>query len=237
LQVHDDNLFVGSRVYGWNDYTCSQSTGIYVSSDGQTFEPTTGIPSCHTVYYMFKVGQNLLALTEDYYSRSRDETDIYLWEEETWRYQGTSGFIWNDIFRPVVTHNGFIYSFGRPSENASNGIYRSNDFGKTWQYIVTQENPRISALHIHDNTLLAGSEHDTEENAYLYSMDLSEVCNPGDMNCDDNVNRDDVDIVKINRNQPASECPKCDLDFDGRITILDMRKIIRLCSCPGCVCP
>jgi hypothetical protein len=186
---------------------------------------------------MFKVGQNLFALTEDYYARGRDETDIYLWEEETWRYQGTTGFIWNDLNRPVVIHNGSIYSFGQPSENASDGIYRSDDLGKTWQYVVSQQHPTISALHIHDNMLLAGTYHDTEQNAHLYRVDLSEICNHGDMDCDGDVNRGDVDIVKSYRNQSASECPKCDLDFDGRITILDMRKIIRMCSCPQCICP
>jgi hypothetical protein len=237
LQAHNGNLFAGSLVYGWYADTCSESNGIYVSSDGQTFNPTTGIPSCDTVFYMYKVGQNLLALTKVVYSTSQDKTHIYRWEGQAWSHLGTTGFIWNDTDRPVVVDNGFIYSFGRPSESAINGIYRSYDLGLTWQFVVSQETPLITTLHVHDNFLFAGTGHDTNQYSHLYRMDLTEVCNLGDINCDDDNNRDDVDIVKSFRNQPASVCRKCDLDFDGRITILDMRKIITTCACPLCVCP
>jgi hypothetical protein len=236
MQVHDGKLFVGSRVYGWDAYTCSESSGIYFSSDGETFQPTTGIPNCDSVHYMFQVGDNLIALTEDYDTRSRRVTSIYRWDQGTWRLQGTTAFLWNDIFRPVVVHNEFIYSFGRPSVNATNGIYRSADFGRTWQFILPQQDPIISALYVHNNSLLAGTEHDSQLNAHLYRVDLSEVCIFGDMNCDGDVNHDDVNIMKTYRNQLATECPKCDVDFDGSITILDMRRVITKCSCPGCVC-
>jgi len=60
---------------------------------------------------------------------------------------------------------------------------------------------------------------------------------PGDLDRDEDVDRDDLNILLIHRNQPASACPECDLDGDGVITVLDARKLVLLCTCPRCVCP
>jgi hypothetical protein len=236
MQEHDGKLFVSSRLYGGSSpYICSTSHGVYVSSDGHSFNPTTGIPSCHTVHEMFIVDEDLFALTENI--NNRGITHIYLWDEQTWSHLGTTSFLWNDTFRPVVIDDGFIYSYGRPSENAVNGIYRSYDYGQTWQFVVAQQDPVISTLHIHDNHLYAGTYHDTNHNAHLYMLSLSEVCEAGDLNCNGVVDRKDIEIIKTHRNQPASECPQCDIDFDGRVTILDMRKLLLMCTCSLCVCP
>jgi hypothetical protein len=59
----------------------------------------------------------------------------------------------------------------------------------------------------------------------------------GDLDHDEDVDRDDVAIIRSHRNQPASACPECDLDADGTITALDARKLVTMCTCPGCVCP
>lgn len=59
----------------------------------------------------------------------------------------------------------------------------------------------------------------------------------GDLNGDGDVDLDDVNIIKAHLNQPASACPECDLDGDGKITALDSRKLVLLCTCPRCVCP
>jgi len=66
---------------------------------------------------------------------------------------------------------------------------------------------------------------------------IGDVCEPGNLDGDSDVDRGDLSILLSHRNQPASECPECDLDGDGVITVLDARKLILLCTCPRCVCP
>jgi len=68
---------------------------------------------------------------------------------------------------------------------------------------------------------------------------IGDVCEliPGDLDGDGGVDLDDVNIIKAHFNQPASACPKCDLDGDGKITALDSRKLVLLCTCLRCVCP
>jgi hypothetical protein len=65
-------------------------------------------------------------------------------------------------------------------------------------------------------------------------------CGPEAMACDldsdCDVDRNDVAIVVSYRNRPASAAPFCDLDGDGRITVLDARRCVLLCSCPQCIC-
>jgi len=55
-----------------------------------------------------------------------------------------------------------------------------------------------------------------------------------DLDNDNDIDQDDLNILLTYRNQPASECPECDLDGDGIITVLDARKLVLLCTRPGC---
>ena len=59
---------------------------------------------------------------------------------------------------------------------------------------------------------------------------------PGDLDEDGDIDRDDVNIIKLNLNKPADTFPECDIDGDGTITILDARKLMMMCTCPRCVC-
>jgi len=60
--------------------------------------------------------------------------------------------------------------------------------------------------------------------------------NQGDLNNDGIIDRNDVNIVLSHRNESAQECPECDIDGDGTITVLDARKLITMCTCSRCVC-
>ena len=60
---------------------------------------------------------------------------------------------------------------------------------------------------------------------------------PGDLNNDGVVDREDLAIIRTYLRQPASVFPECDIDGDGTITVLDARKVIRMCTCPSCHCP
>lgn len=57
---------------------------------------------------------------------------------------------------------------------------------------------------------------------------------PGDLDQDGDVDRNDVNVILGHRNRPAGECPACDLDGDGVITVLDARKCVLLCTRPRC---
>lgn len=58
----------------------------------------------------------------------------------------------------------------------------------------------------------------------------------GDLDGDGDVDRDDISIIKAHRGESASACSECDIDEDGIITILDARKLVRMCTCPRYLC-
>ena len=57
---------------------------------------------------------------------------------------------------------------------------------------------------------------------------------PGDLDGDGDVDLNDINFLLKYRNQPASVCPECDIDGDGMITALDSRKLVLMCTRPGC---
>ena len=57
---------------------------------------------------------------------------------------------------------------------------------------------------------------------------------PGDLNGDGIVDRTDLKIILSHMNQPAAVCPECDLDGDGMITGLDVKKLVLLFTRPRC---
>lgn len=59
---------------------------------------------------------------------------------------------------------------------------------------------------------------------------------PGDFDDDGDVDRNDINIIKTHLNQTAAACPECDIDGDGKITVLDARKLVLMCTCPNCLC-
>jgi hypothetical protein len=60
---------------------------------------------------------------------------------------------------------------------------------------------------------------------------------PGDLDEDGQVCRDDLLLLMGRRNQPADGFDDpYDLDGDGWITVLDARVLVTLCTLPGCAC-
>ncbi|MBL4902207.1 MAG: NAD nucleotidase [Desulfocapsa sp.] len=55
-----------------------------------------------------------------------------------------------------------------------------------------------------------------------------------DVDGDGDTDRNDIAIVRKHMRQAAENYPNCDIDGDGRITILDARQMVSLCSRPGC---
>ena len=57
---------------------------------------------------------------------------------------------------------------------------------------------------------------------------------PGDFDGDYDIDRDDINILLSYRNMPASSFPEGDIDGDGKITVLDARKLMLRCTRPRC---
>lgn len=74
----------------------------------------------------------------------------------------------------------------------------------------------------------------TRIGTFSFSSCINDECLRGDLDCDGDVDRDDLDILLKYRNLNADHCPECDLDRDGRITALDARKLTLMCTNPGC---
>ena len=85
------------------------------------------------------------------------------------------------------------------------------------------------------NLLAVANEISGTTTVYTIHTAASPV--PGDLDDNGMVDRDDIAIINFHRNQPASVHPAADIDGDGTITVLDARKILRMCTCPRCVCP
>jgi hypothetical protein len=71
----------------------------------------------------------------------------------------------------------------------------------------------------------------------LYTIDTAGTTPAGDLDASGTIDRDDIALINFHRNQPAAVFPAADIDGDGTITVRDARKIVRLCTCPRCVCP
>lgn len=67
--------------------------------------------------------------------------------------------------------------------------------------------------------------------------ELVPLCRRGDVNCDGAIDHADMGLLRaeMGRSVDASDCGElCDLDGDGRISMLDARILRTLCDRPGC---
>lgn len=65
---------------------------------------------------------------------------------------------------------------------------------------------------------------------------IGDVCEQivGDFDGDRDVDNNDLKILNSYLNKPASAYAACDLNGDGKITVLDSRKLVLLCTRPRC---
>lgn len=112
------------------------------------------------------------------------------------------------------------------------GYFRVSD--QQWVY-NTDPDSGISNIHINwlNNTITFNASHFTRFAAFLPPA----ITITGDLDADSDVDRDDLNILMLDRNKTVGESScgvACDLDGDGTITILDARKLILLCSRARC---
>jgi hypothetical protein len=60
---------------------------------------------------------------------------------------------------------------------------------------------------------------------------------PGETNGDGIIDRKDINLLRECLNQSTPDCLQHDMDGDGKITMIDIRRIILKCDCPNCICP
>ena len=173
MVVYDNKLFVGSEPYGYSGSACASTIPVLVSSDGNIFNPTTGMPGCHCVSKLLVVGNQLVAHVRD---RNSGQWYIYHWNDipETW--EEVAAYNLGDTPNwCIASHNGVIYAYGQAPSDAAAGIYQSMDLGLTWQQIAVLENPDAISMTIHDGTLYIGTYSDADYKAYIYSWTPIEV--------------------------------------------------------------
>ncbi len=112
------------------------------------------------------------------------------------------------------------------------GFFRVSD--QQWVY-NTDPDSGISNIHINwlNSTITFEASHFTRFAAFL--PPISSIT--GDYDGDGDVDRDDINLLLIDRNKTVEESScgvACDLNSDGRISAQDARKLFLICSRPRC---
>lgn len=85
------------------------------------------------------------------------------------------------------------------------------------------------------NNISLNASGASSANGTVFTQIVGAAAILGDLDGDGDVDRDDVAIIFGSRNQAASgSADPRDIDRDGRITILDARRAMQLCTRPGC---
>jgi len=200
MVVYENQLFVGSHIYGWGGSGCESSVPVYVSTDGDTFNATTGIPPCYSVSDLLVVGDQLVARVQNYFDST--ERYMYRWNNDLGEWEEIGMYNLGYSVPHLVSQDGVVYAYGQAPGDTSAGIYQSVDTGQTWQQIVVLENPDASTMTIHNGTLYLGTRHDASNIAYIYriklvtevEIDIKPGSDPNSINCN---NENEVIAVAI----------------------------------------
>jgi hypothetical protein len=164
MQTYEGQLFVGtSMLYGSG---CETSVPVYVSSDGNVFNPTAGIPQCYKVPNIVTVGDQLIARVFNFFNES--EWYIYRWNIVSDEWEEAAPF--NLGNRPMVSLGDALFAYGQAPGDDAAGIYRSLDLGQSWVQVAILDAPSVTAMAAHGDTLYIGTYQDSSGTAYIYRM-------------------------------------------------------------------
>ena len=177
LEVFQNRLFVSAHIYGGSPNDCVGSIPVYMSNDGVTFQPTTGIAECVTIRELIANEKGLFAFGHysQYLSNSKDTPRVYRWETSTNSWTLIADEMINMkqelVAHRVRTYQGFFYTFKISGQSSEPGLYRSPD-GVNWSLVEEMSAPDISAIMIKDGTLYIGTQEDSLGVAHIYSAKL-----------------------------------------------------------------
>ncbi len=117
---------------------------------------------------------------------------------------------------------------------ASQLVHAGNNAGKGTSVWFNWTPATIGTHHLYAKLLESGNDAKIGNATSMLQVD---VFRPGDVNGDGKVNRADLNEVLQNVGKPDSQSscgPACDLNGDGFITVLDVRKLALICGPTAC---
>jgi len=161
-----------------------------------------------------------------------------------------SGFAWGAlVFNGTLTNNGedTLFINGLDIVGLEPGISLDSDPffqnapeslepGQSWTGDMVEAMIDPAALpgnHICSVMIVGGTDEGASEVLAIQNFMVQVL---PDYDADNDVDRDDMNIILTYKSQPASAAPQCDLDRDGTITVLDARILVTMCSRPACAC-
>lgn len=170
-----DKLFVGTYIYwaGGADL-CEGSVPVYVSADGSTFLPTTGIPSCDTVFIggLLVADGNLLAFT--WSVQDAADRTLYRWDSVAgeWVHQAEFPLLTTvSLAQPMVTDGKDLFFYGE-QPGGPEGIYESCDLGMSWELLTAWNESDPFCMTAQHDALYIGTYREATRDASIFRINL-----------------------------------------------------------------
>ena len=167
MTTYNNKLFVSrSGLHLWGYSNCANSVPVYASSDGNTFNATTGIPPCYDVYDFMVVGEQLVAQVRNNYQTPHG-TYMYHWNDSLEEWEQVAPVDLGNYNVRIVSSGNLFFTYGQAPGDPFPSVYQSDDMGQSWEQIAAVDN--VYSMDIYENTLYIGTGADTEGKVYIYS--------------------------------------------------------------------
>jgi hypothetical protein len=169
MVTHRGALFVSTQLYAVSG---GEGAAVWISSDGRTFTPTTGIPANTSVWELAVAGDDLVAFT--WTNESPAKIGMYHWNDraQSWELVIQYGreMTWKISGKNLIGYEGALYGYARAAGDPTWGIYRSVDLGRTWQLLAPLASPEVNSLAGYEGSIYIGTWGDNQGKAYLYRL-------------------------------------------------------------------
>ncbi|PIS36629.1 MAG: hypothetical protein COT35_10095 [Nitrospirae bacterium CG08_land_8_20_14_0_20_52_24] len=209
---------------------------------------------------LMSVGNNRIAMTFDGKMIGMNAVDGPYYVRNLLIWRGNKSLVANTVYTtqpylfrdfegasqpPVADANGpYNSTVGLPITFNASGSYDSDgaivSYEWDWDHDGTYDESTTSdtithTWHVEFSGTVGLRVTDNGGLSAIATASVTVTVLPGDLDKDGDVDRNDLNIILAARNQPAngSNDPR-DLDGDGMITALDARKLVTMCTRPGC---